>query len=367
MTDSSKYCVILAGGAGSRMWPISKVSFPKQFLEVSGTGKTFLELTYERFCTIVPPENILIVTASRYQSLVKDLLPEVPDENVLLEPYARNTAPATAYAAYTILKRDPDATVVVTPCDHIIFGDSEFRSSILSAMDFVAANDGVIMTLGVVPTRPDTNFGYIQAVGGRNAYEKGEPLPVKTFTEKPDKELAAIFMESGEFLWNSGIFVWRASAIKDELEKLSPSITKLWLGWRDFIGTPREGEELQRIYSDVERISIDYAVMEKTDIAWVYPGKFDWADIGNWQALYENIPDRDSDGNALKLDGKSILKENSRSILIQKNKGKLTAVKGLEDYIVYDSEDILFICPRDEESVKDFISDSAMPQFEEYR
>ena len=363
MSDNHNYCVIMAGGWGTRFWPVSRGSKPKQFLSVDPGEKSFLRQTFERMKQVIPEENILVSSLIRYRDLVLEQIPELREENLILEPYNRNTAPCLAYATYFLLKRDPLAVMVATPADHRIKDVSGFVSSMRGALAFAAGRD-VLVALGVVPTRPDDNFGYIQTDG---MFEDNTPVKIKTFTEKPDKELAAIFMESGEFLWNSGIFVWRASAIKDELEKLSPSITKLWSGWRDFIGTPREGEELQRIYSDVERISIDYAVMEKTDIAWVYPGKFDWADIGNWQALYENIPDRDPDGNALKLDGKSILKENSRSILIQKNKGKLTAVKGLEDYIVYDSEDILFICPRDEESVKDFISDSAMPQFEEYR
>lgn len=366
MTDSSKYCVILAGGAGSRIWPISRVSFPKQFLEVSGTGKTFLELTYERFCTIVPPENILIVTASRYQSLVKDILPEVPDRNILLEPYARNTAPATAYAAYTILKRDPDATVVVTPCDHIIFGESEFRSSILSAMDFVSANDDVILTLGVVPTRPDTNFGYIQAVGGRNAYEKGEPLPVKTFTEKPDLELAKVFVDSGEFLWNSGLIVWKATAIEKEFREHTPQLATWFEGWDAAIGTENERAFLERAYGGCEKQAIDFGLMEKTSSAWVYPANFGWADIGVWDSLYDYVEKVDDNGNAV-VAGDNIMSESHDNLVVTGNKGKLVAIRGLDNFLVVDTDDVLVICPRDGKNYNDLVTGLSRTGLDKYR
>ncbi len=190
--------MILAGGAGSRLWPVSKSAYPKQFLPSVG-GKTFIQETYERFCTIVPPENVLVITTKRYKDIVRDQLPLLPEENILCEPYARSTAPAILYASYVISKRDPGATMVVTPSDHVITDLPAFRADILSALEFSSHNN-VLVTLGVNPTRPDPNFGYIQVVGGRNAFRKGDPLPVKTFTEKPDAEMAALFLSTGEFM-----------------------------------------------------------------------------------------------------------------------------------------------------------------------
>lgn len=365
MTDSSKYCVILAGGAGTRIWPISKVSFPKQFLEVADTGKTFLEQTYERFCAIVDPENILIVTASRYRDIVKELLPQVPDKNILLEPYARNTSPATAYAAYTILKRDPYATVVVTPCDHIIFGEAEFRSSILSALDFVANND-VILTLGVVPTRPDTNFGYIQAVGGRNAYDKGEPLPVKTFTEKPNKELAKVFVDSGEFLWNSGLIVWKAADIAKELKEHTPQLATWFEGWDAAIGTEYERAFIERAYGGCEKQAIDFGVMEKTSRAWVYPANFGWADVGVWDSLYDYVQKVDKQGNAV-IAGASIMSDASANLVIANKKDKLVAVRGLDKFLIVDTDEVLVICPREGNNYNDLATGLSDPDLEKYR
>ena len=207
------YCVIMAGGTGTRFWPVSKAGKPKQFLDVADTGKTFIRQTYERFLKTVPQDNIIIVTADRYRDLMLEQIPEIKSENLLTEPYSRNTAPCIAYATYTLLKRDPEAHVVVAPADHIIDDEDLFAETIRKAFDYVYEND-VLMTLGVVPTRPDTNYGYIQAYGGSKAYRNNQPLQVKTFTEKPDKEMASLFISTGEFLWNAGIFLWKAATIR---------------------------------------------------------------------------------------------------------------------------------------------------------
>lgn len=359
------YCVIMAGGSGTRFWPLSRNAKPKQFLDVADTGKTFVRHTFERFSRIVPKENILIVTSAKYSELVREQIPELGENNLLLEPYSRNTAPCIAYATYTLLKRDPEALVIVTPSDHLIDNDDLFVETISRVFGYVKDNE-VLMTLGVVPTRPDTNYGYIQAVGGREAYRSENPLPVKTFTEKPDKDLAQIFINTGEFFWNSGIFIWKAKTIREEMEKYLPEVTGLFKGWEMALGTPVEAEFVARAFTDSANISIDYGVMEKTSRAWICPVKFGWSDFGTWESLYNYIPGKDVNGNAFNTE--RTLTENTRdTLVISPNKTKLIAIKGLENYMVVDTEDALVICPKDDKKFKDFISGIAMPEYEKYR
>lgn len=270
MNKNNCYCVIMAGGSGTRFWPLSRNAKPKQFLDVADTGKTFIRHTFERFRRIVPQENILVVTAEKYRDLVREQIPELLPENLLLEPYSRNTAPCIAYATYTLLKRNPDALVTVTPSDHLI-SDRELFVETITRMFEYAENNEVLMTLGVVPTRPDTNYGYIQAVGGCDAMKSEKPMPVKTFTEKPDKDLAQIFINTGEFFWNSGIFIWKAQTIREEMEKWLPEVTGLFKGWEYALGTAVENEFIARAFTDSPNISIDYGVMEKTSRAWICP------------------------------------------------------------------------------------------------
>lgn len=365
MDKKNCYCVIMAGGAGTRFWPLSRTAKPKQFLDVADTGKTFIRQTFERFSRIVPQENIIVVTASRYSDLVREQLPELPSENLLLEPYSRNTAPCIAYATYTLLKRDPEARVVVTPSDHLISDDEAFSQTISYAFDYVAGHD-VLMTLGVVPTRPDTNYGYVQAYGGHEAYTRNEPLQVKTFTEKPDRELAKVFISTGEFFWNAGVFVWKAATIRQEMEKHLPEVTGLFSGWENAIGSRIEADFIARAYTDCLNISIDYGVMEKTDRAWIYPVRFGWADVGTWESLYNYIPTKDAMGNTFSA-GKTLTENTRDTMIISPERKKLIAVKGLEDYMVIDTDDVLVICPKDDKKFKDFISGIAMPEFEKYR
>ena len=281
MDNNNCYCVILAGGAGTRFWPVSKVARPKQFLEFANLGKSFLRMTYERFLKVVPQSNILVITAEKYRDLVLEHIPELAQENLLLEPYSRNTAPCIAYATYTLLSRNPDARVVVTPSDHYIDDEEAFAEVVRDAFEYIGTKD-VLMTLGVVPTRPDTNYGYIQACGGRNSWLQTRPMQVKTFTEKPDRDMAKLFISTGEFFWNAGIFVWRASVIKEELEKHLPEVSSLFFGWERVFGTRFEADFVARAYTGCLNISIDYGVMEKTDRAWIYPVRFGWSDIGSW-------------------------------------------------------------------------------------
>ena len=354
----------MAGGNGIRIWPVSRTAKPKQFLDVADTGKTFIQSTYERFQKIVPKENILVVTTERDRDIMKEQLPDLAPENLLLEPYARSTAPCIAYATYTLLKRDPEAKMVVTPSDHLIEDEDLFVQTINRVFDYIETND-VLMTLGVVPTRPDTNYGYIQAVGGSKAAQEGVPVKIKTFTEKPDRELAEVFIKTGEFLWNSGIFIWKANTIRQEMEKHIPQITTQFAGWEGAIGSKIEREFIQRAYTGCPNISLGYGVMEKTDRAWIYPAKFGWQDIGTWESLYNYIP-KDSNRNAVSAE-KTLLENAEGNLIVSPEKKKLIAIKGLEDYMIIDTEDALVICPKDDKKFKDFISGIAMPEFEKYR
>ncbi len=365
MNINNLYCIILAGGTGSRFWPISKASKPKQFLCLAkNNNKTFLRLTYERFLQIIPQKNIIVVSTYKYRKLVMEQIPELDKKNLLLEPYARNTAPSIAYATYTLLKRNPNAMMVVSPSDHIIEDNELYVQTIGKAFEYISDKD-ILMTLGIVPNRPDTNYGYVQTCGGRDAYKNNEPLQIKTFTEKPDKELAKVFISTGEFLWNAGIFIWKVGTIRQELQKHLPEVTRQFAGWENAIGTPFEGEFIQRAYTGCPNISIGYSVMERTDKAWIYPANFGWQDVGTWESMHNYI-NKDGDGNAI-IAEKTLLENTRESIVICHGQKKLVAIKGLENYMVIDTADSLVICPKDDKTFKDFISGIAMPEYEKYR
>jgi mannose-1-phosphate guanylyltransferase len=246
----------MAGGTTNHFWPVSRESRPKQFLDISGSGKSFIRLTYERFSKVVPRENILVVTLSRFGEIVREQIPELPAENLLLEPYSRNTAPCIAYSTYEVLRRNPEATIVATPADHIIRDVDLFCKVMENVVEYAESND-VLMTVGILPDKPDTNYGYIQVKGGKATADSDKPLQVKTFVEKPDRALAEVFCNSEEFYWNSGIFVWKAAIIKEEMEKYIPDVTALFRGWETILGTPQEKEFLEKAYSDCQKISID--------------------------------------------------------------------------------------------------------------
>lgn len=360
MKDPHFYCVIMAGGLGTRFWPISRDSKPKQFLNFTKSGKSFLRLAWERVQNIVPKENIIVVSLERYRDLVLAEVPEIEDRNLLMEPYNRNTASCIAFACYSILKRDPGAVVLTMPSDQVIDGPELFQETVLSGMDYAAEHD-VLLTLGILPRRPDPNFGYIQSA---EPMKGGKPVKVKTFTEKPSKELAQVFLDSGEFLWNSGIFIWKASVIAEDLERYAPEVATHWNGWEQFIATPYEREYLERIYPDMPRTSIDYAVMEKSDRVMTMPALFDWNDLGNWDSLFEYFLSDDK-GNAFRISGSTLLDGVERSLVYSPRKDRIVAIKGLKDYIVIDGNEVLMICPRDE--VKDLIADLSLPEYEKFR
>lgn len=363
--NNNFYCIIMAGGIGSRFWPISRNARPKQFLDILDLGKSFLQMTFDRFANIVPKENILIVTAAQYRDLVKEQLPDVEDDNILLEPFKRNTAPCIAYATYKLYVKNPDATVVVTPSDHFITGENFFCETITSAMEH-ASHREELFTIGINPTRPETNFGYIQAnkgisrmINGHSAYE------VKTFTEKPNADLAKVFLETGEFFWNSGMFIWKLSAIKSELEKCLPEVTTLFDGGEKYFYTDQEKDFIQRVYSNCQAISIDYGVMEKTQKAWVILSNFGWSDVGTWNSIYERSPNRDGSGNIIKSNNADVAHV-TNSIIKEENPQKLIVVRNLDNFIVVDTDDVLMICPKEDVVIKDIVTGLGMKDNNKY-
>jgi mannose-1-phosphate guanylyltransferase len=347
------YCVIMAGGVGSRFWPLSKSSAPKQFLDILGTGKSLLRQTFERFLPVCPAANFLIVTSSDYLSLVLEQIPELKEEQILLEPFRRNTAPCIAFANSFIRSRTPNARIVVTPADHLIINETEFLNAINKGLDFVEQNHA-LLTLGIKPHRPETGYGYIQ-VG-----KETEQLPagfkkVKTFTEKPTLEIAKVFFESGEFFWNSGIFLWSLKAIDQAFEKSLPEVQNLFKTLDGKYGTTEEKKSIHEAYVECNNISIDYGVMEKADNVFVQTVSFGWSDLGTWSSLYEYSA-QDINGNAV-IAGKSLLYETSGSI-INVPAEKVAVIQGLNEYIVVDSGDALLICPKsNEQQIRQFTSD----------
>lgn len=365
MGRENNYCIIMAGGVGSRFWPVSRNDKPKQFLDFFGTGISFLQQTYNRFARIIPNENIIVVTSSQYEGLVKEQLPQMLPENILLEPHRRNTAPCIAYATYKLQKKNPQATVVVAPSDHLIINEDVFLGTIEAALDHAASNDE-LLTLGIKPIRPETGYGYIQVntahtkeIGGTKVYS------VKTFTEKPDAELAKVFMESGEFLWNSGIFVWNVKTIAQELEKYLPDIANQFKDIVPFYYTAEEGEYIKSIYESCNGISIDYGVMEKTSCSWVFETSFGWSDVGTWEALY-HLGQKDENGNLLSV-GDSMIDKVEGSIVVSSEEDKLVVVKGLKDYMIINTDDVLLVCPRDSVRFKNVITDLTVNEFDKYQ
>ena len=337
--DSNVYCVIMAGGVGTRFWPVSRKSKPKQFLDIFDTGKSFLRLTYERFSALVPAENFMVVTNAGYKDLVLEQIPEITESQVLCEPIGRNTAPCICYAAYSLAQRNPDAKMIVTPSDHIILKDEEFRDIIRELLSFVDEKD-VLMTLGIKPSRPETGYGYIQ---------KSDDNPisrVKCFTEKPYLELAQTFVQCGEFFWNSGIFVWKVRDIIAAIAKYLSEHHSLFSSIADAYGTPREAEAVEQVFSVCRAISIDYGVMEKADNVYVRCGDVDWSDVGTWGSLYQ-LSRKDKYANV--KPSERCFAYDTRNCIISLPKEKAAVISGLKDYIVVDTDDVLMICPRDEE------------------
>ncbi|MEL6654057.1 MAG: mannose-1-phosphate guanylyltransferase [Bacteroidota bacterium] len=341
----------MAGGIGSRFWPMSRSRFPKQFHDILGRGKSLIQETYDRFASFVPEQNIYVVTNDSYYDLIKEQLPRMTDDQILLEPVGRNTAPCIAYAAYKIKTQNPNALFVVAPSDHLIAREDVFRDKILLGMD-ACAKDDIIMTLGITPTRPDTGYGYIQFLEGDDS--KGY-YKVKTFTEKPNLEIAKSFVESGDYVWNGGIFLFSSNTICQAFEDHLPDMAEQFSGIQSTYYTDQEEDAINRTYTTCKNISIDNGVMEKADNVHVIPAEFGWSDLGTWGSVHENS-EKDFHGNA--VHGQGVVYDSFNNVVKCSKEGKMIVMKGLENFIVVDTEDALLICKKDDEQfIKQIVSD----------
>ena len=354
------YVAIMAGGIGSRFWPQSRSSKPKQFLDIVNTGRSLLQITYDRFVNICPTDNIHIVTLDEYEYLVKEQLPDIKDHQIVKEPMRRNTAPCIAYICDKIYAKDPEASIIVVPSDHLILYEDKYLEIIAKCLEFVEGHDSLV-TLGIKPTRPSTGYGYIQYDEEK---KEGEFFKVKTFTEKPDTEIAKAFVKSGDFLWNSGMFVWKAKAILDAMHLYLPEVMDCFAGARDLYGTDKEKSFIEKAYSHCTNISIDYGVMEKADNVYTIPSKFGWSDIGSWDSLYE-VYHKDYLGNAVM--GKSVKIYDAANNMIMVPDGKLVVLQGLEGYCIVDTKDVLLICEKSkEQQLKEITIDLKKEDMDQY-
>ena len=339
--NKNYYAILMAGGVGSRFWPVSTTDFPKQFHDMLGSGETLIQKTFSRLSKIIPVKNILILTNEKYNNLVLQQLPQVKQEQVLLEPAMRNTAPCILYASLKIQKKNPNAVMVVAPSDHWIEDEIAFCENLQKCFDF-CTSENALMTLGIQPTFPNTGFGYIE-------YDKTDSKPIKKvsqFREKPDYDTAKSFLDSGNFLWNGGIFIWSVKSITDAFEKFQPQMNALFLQGSESYNTKNEQVFIAENYGLAENISIDYAVLEKAKNVFVLPATFDWNDLGTWGSLHEKL-DKDQNNNAV-VNAKVVL-ENSSNNIIRSDADKIIVIDGLHDYIVVDKDGILLIYPKNKE------------------
>jgi len=360
-----RYCVIMAGGVGSRFWPMSRTAHPKQFIDVLGTGRTLLQQTYDRSIRFCSAENIFIVTNDTYKNLVREQLPNLPEKNILSEPARKNTAPCIAYAAWKIHAADPKALIVVAPSDHLITKEDTYVKAIRSCFTKADGED-CLLTIGIRPTRPDTGYGYIQFIESPGEKDK-RIKKVKTFTEKPEADMAKFFLQSGDFLWNSGIFVWSTASIIKAFEKHQPEMAAIFKEGEDAYNTKKEAAFIRDAYSRVKNISIDYAVMEnaaKQGNVYVRASLIGWSDLGTWGSLYTHIK-KDEQQNGVV--GKNVMLYNSKGCVVNVPKDKLVVIEGLDDYIVVESDDILLICKKqDEQMIRNFVNDVKVTRGEKF-
>lgn len=354
----NNYCVIMSGGIGSRFWPASRTSYPKQFLDFFGTGRSLLQQTYDRFIKLIPKENILIVTNAKYKDLTMSQLPDIDENQILLEPQRRNTAPCIAFAANRILACNPNANIIVAPSDHLILKETEFLSTIKMGLEFVKNND-VLLTIGIKPNRPETGYGYIQI--GEN--KEGNISKVKTFTEKPNLELAKVFLESGEFYWNSGIFMWNVKTILSAFDELLPEIASRFNSGQKYFNTSQEAEFINKIFPACPNISIDYGILEKSSNVFVLTADFGWSDLGTWGSLHD-LSQKDENKNAvLKCD--ALLYDSNNNLISVPE--KLVVLHKMDGYIVAESGNVLMICKKeDEQEIRQFVIDANLKKGDEY-
>lgn len=350
--EDHRYCVIMCGGVGSRFWPFSRTAMPKQFIDFFGMGRTLLQMTMDRLRGLVPPERTVVVTNKLYASLVAEQLPEISPENILCEPARRNTSPCICWAAHHIHAIDPQASILTLPSDHLILREEEFRKAIREGFDFVEGGNR-LLTLGILPNSPHTGYGYIQM--GESVEAEGDTHKVKTFTEKPDEEMARIFIETREFFWNSGMFLWKAEAILNAFQRYAPATAALFDRGDGLYATPEEQPFIDRVFPDAPSISIDYAIMEKADNVYMKTVGFGWSDLGSWKALYDTSP-RNSDGNVTQ-NCRVITRDCSGSVFAV-GSDKIIVASGLHDFIVADNGNALLICPlKEEQKVRQMVND----------
>jgi mannose-1-phosphate guanylyltransferase len=358
--NKHNYVVIMAGGIGSRFWPMSRTNYPKQFLDILNIGKTLIQATFERFISFIPAENIYVVTSNEYVNIVKKQLPNLPLQNILGEPSRKNTAPCIAYISFKLQQLDPLASLIVAPSDHLILDQIGFTKVCLEALSFVNKHNAFI-TLGIKPTHPNTGYGYIQyeqhAVSD-NVYK------VKTFTEKPNLELAKTFISSGEFLWNAGIFVWQVKNIISAFEKYLPEMYDVFYAEKEHFNTPQEIAALQVAYPLCTNISIDFGIMEKADNVYVIPSSFGWSDLGTWNSAYDNL-EKDYLGNAVA--GGNVIVFDTHNCMVHTPNEKLVVLQGIEDFIVVDTNDVLLICKKEkEQDIKEYVAEVKRNKGEKY-
>jgi len=347
----NNYVAIMAGGIGSRFWPMSRTDYPKQFLDILNTGRTLIQATFDRFVLFIPKEHIYIVTSEQYKNIVADQLPDLPFENILSEPSRKNTAPCIAYISYKLQQINPDANLICAPADHIILEPDNFKKKCLEALHFTS-HIKALVTLGIKPTHPNTGYGYIQyeqMAVSENVYK------VKTFTEKPDQELAKTFISSGDFLWNAGIFVWQIKNIIKAFELFLPEMHEVFDAEKNNFNTLDEKKAIERIYPLCVNISIDYGVMEKADNVYIIPSSFGWSDLGTWASAYDNL-EKDYLENAVA--GSNVMIIDASKNMIHADNKKLILVQGLDDFIVVDTPDVLLICKKDkEQAIKEYVAE----------
>ncbi|HRN92459.1 MAG TPA: mannose-1-phosphate guanylyltransferase [Ferruginibacter sp.] len=349
--NKNNYVAIMAGGIGSRFWPMSRTEYPKQFLDILNTGRTLIQSTYDRFATFIPKDNIFVVTSDSYEHIVLQQLPELNPANILCEPSRKNTAPCIAYISYKLHQLNPHANLICAPADHLILDNEAFVQVCSDALHFTS-HIKALLTLGIKPTNPNTGYGYIQF----------EPFPVsdnvfkvKTFTEKPDKELAKTFVSSGEFLWNAGIFVWEVKNIIKAFERFLPELHDVFDSGKADFNTPNEKAAIEKIYPMCVNISIDYGIMEKADNVYVIPASFGWSDLGTWASAYETL-DKDYLGNAVA--GNNVMVIDATNNMVHVPHEKLVLLQGLDDFIIVDTEDVLLICRKsNEQDIKEYVNE----------
>ncbi|MBQ4035272.1 MAG: mannose-1-phosphate guanylyltransferase [Paludibacteraceae bacterium] len=353
------YCVIMAGGVGSRFWPFSTSKRPKQFLDLFGTGRTLIQMTYDRMRKVIPAENIFIASNSSYRDLILEQLPEIKSTQLLLEPARRNTAPCIAYATYKIASLCHDANVVVAASDHLILKEDEFVQAITKGLEHTS-NHNDLLTLGIKPSRPETGYGYIQTEGeSDNGVYK-----VKTFTEKPNLEMAKIFIESGDFLWNSGMFIWNVRTISEAFDLFAPEMALKFRSGMEFYNTPAEQGYIDKIYQSCTNKSIDYVIMEKAKNVKVIEADFGWSDLGTWGSLYE-LSDKDEEAN-VRQKGKLMLYD-CKDNIITLPEGKLAVIQGAENFIIAETDNVLLICKKDQEQrIRDFVNETKVQMGDEF-